>query len=296
MKTEIGSKPRLAVFWGLCIAILAIAWASILVRWCGETPALTISFYRMFWSTVIFAAVYVHYRRRGGIEVSISPKRKLMIAGAGVLLALHFAAWIAALKFTIIAHATILSSVHPAFALLLSPLLLKEKSSWRTGVAAMITLGGISLIAGQDLFAAGGRLTGDLLAIAAAIFITFYLFIARYLRDTLSLIPYLLRVYGVSALVLLVFCLVLGVPLGGHSWQTHLFMFLLAAVPTGIGHTLLNWASRKIPVYKVNIAALGEPILAAFLAFPLFGELPYGWFYAGAALVITGIVMALRDR
>ena len=73
-------------------------------------------------------------------------------------------------------------------------------------------------------------------------------------------------------------------------------MFLLALIPTGIGHSLLNWAARKIPVYKVNFSVLGEPLIASLLAYFLFAEKPYGFFYLGAVLILVGIVLALLDQ
>ena len=73
-------------------------------------------------------------------------------------------------------------------------------------------------------------------------------------------------------------------------------MLLLALVPTGIGHSLINWAARKVQVYKVNFIILGEPIIASILAYFIFSEKPYGLFYLGAAFIIPGIALALLDR
>jgi len=69
-------------------------------------------------------------------------------------------------------------------------------------------------------------------------------------------------------------------------------MFLLALIPTCIGHSLINWAARKIEVFKVNFFILGEPLLAPLLAYIYFGEKPLGIFYLGAVLVFTGIILS----
>ena len=71
---------------------------------------------------------------------------------------------------------------------------------------------------------------------------------------------------------------------------------MLAIVPTGVGHSMFNWAARRIEVYKVNLAGLGEPLLASILAFFFFNEIPQTWFYAGALLIFVGIVIALWER
>ncbi|NIW77987.1 MAG: EamA family transporter, partial [Calditrichae bacterium] len=57
-----------------------------------------------------------------------------------------------------------------------------------------------------------------------------------------------------------------------------------------------NWAARRIKAYKVNFAFLGEPVLASFMAYLFFREVPYGWFYIGAAFLISGIALALSER
>ncbi len=296
---------------GLFIAVLAVSWASIFIRWCEDAPALIIAFYRMLWSSLLFVAW--SFRQPGARRslAGLSARERGLILAAGFLLALHFAAWIASLKLTTIAHSLTLESTHPVFAVLLSPFLLKEKAGWRSVAAVLFTLAGIIIIGGQDVaIAAGqslqeyffsgqfleGRLYGDLLAVASALFLTLYLFIARYLRSRIDLVFYLALVYGAAALILLLFSLAAGHPLLDYPLRVHIFMLLLALIPTGVGHSLLNWAARRIEAYKVSLAVLGEPVLASIMAYFFFGETPYGWFYAGAGFILAGIVLAMGER
>jgi len=46
----------------------------------------------------------------------------------------------------------------------------------------------------------------------------------------------------------------------------------------------------------VNFSILGEPLIASVLAYLLFSEKPYGFFYLGAVLIMAGIVLALLDQ
>jgi len=298
-------------YFGLFIAVLAVSWASIFIRWCGDTPSLVISFYRMLWSSLLFALLYLPRKAERRKFPKLSKRQRWFIFAAGFLLALHFVTWIASLKLTTIAHSLTLESTHPVFAVLLSPLLLKEKAGWRSIVAVLCTFVGILVIGGQDLaFSSdapfheyifsqqflGGQLFGDLLAVASALFVTLYLFIARHLRSNIDLIFYLALVYGAAALILLVFNLAAGHSLINYPLRVHLFMLLLALIPTGVGHSLLNWAARRIEAYKVSLTALGEPVLASIMAYLFFGEVPYGWFYAGALFILLGIFLAMSER
>lgn len=297
MKTASSTaRSGLTLYWGLFIGVMAVSWASILVKWCGEVPAIMISFYRLFWSALLF--VPLAWRSSGDLRQPLSPRQRLLVAMAGVFLALHFLTWIAALKLTPVAHALTLGSTHPVFAVVLAPLLLREKSGWRAFLSVGLTVAGIAVIAGWDSTALSGSsgtasIRGDFLAVISALFVTFYLFTARYMRGKMNLRRYLLRVYGAAALTLLVAALAAGYPLVDYSPQSHFLMLLLALVPTGIGHSLLNWAAQRIQVYKVNLTVLGEPLIATVLAFFFFQEVPQFWFYPGALLILAGIVIAV---
>jgi drug/metabolite transporter (DMT)-like permease len=285
----------LPAYVGIIIAVFAVSWASIFVRWCGDTPALVISFYRMFWSTLILL-LYQLFKEPVSLRFqNLSRRSRQLVFLAGVLLALHFASWIASIQLTKISHALVLMSTHPVFALLLSPLFLKERGSWHTVAAAILTFLGIVTIAGQDVFGFDGKFLGDMLALASALFVTLYLLIARHQREKIDLIPYLVAVYASATLLLLLLVIIRGYSLFQYPLQVHGMMLLLALIPTGIGHSLINWAARKIPVYKVNFSILGEPIIASILAFFIFQEKPYGFFYLGALFIMLGIFLALMD-
>ncbi len=286
----------MSAMWGLILAVFAVSWASIFIRWCGETPALVISFYRMFWSTLLFLGYQLLHHPPALRYKTIPNKSKKLFFLAGILLALHFATWIASIQLTKISHSLILESTHPVFALLLSPFILKEKGSWYAFIAAILALCGIMVIAGQDLFSVNGKFLGDMLALAAALFVTLYLLIARHQREMIDLIPYLIAVYAVAAFTLLFLIVLFGYPLFHYPLTIHFMMLLLAMIPTGIGHSLLNWAARKIPVYKVNFSILGEPLIASLLAYLLFREKPYGFFYLGALLITAAIILAVLDQ
>lgn len=281
---------------GLLIAVFAVSWASIFIRWCGETPSLVISFYRMFWSTFLFLTYQLAINPRALNYRKINRKSKKLIIVAGVFLALHFATWIASIQLTTISHSLILESTHPVIALIISPIFLREKGGVNTVFAAAVTVVGTIIIAEQDLHLSNGKFLGDLLALAGALFVALYILIARYIRENIQLIPYLIAVYGFAAFSLLILIFLFGYPLFQYSIKIHIMMILLAVIPTGIGHSIINWAARKMEIYKVNFSILGEPIIASILAYIIFNEKPYGFFYLGAGLIILGIVLALLDR
>lgn len=296
MKIETNSGRTGYTYLGLFVAILAVSWASIIIRWCQDTPALVISFYRMLWSFLLYFLYTGLKHRRAEVFEELNLRDYTLILLAGILLALHFITWIVSLQWTTVAHSLLILSSQPVFALILSPLLLGEKGSRRVVLAILMTVAGVALVAGQDLGFQSKYFLGDLLALTSALFVTLYMFVARSLRAKINLAPYLAMVYGAAAATLFITLLVLGVPILNYPIKIHLLMLLLALVPTGIGHSLLNWTARRIEVYKVNIALLGELVLASIMAYIFFGEKPFGIFYVGAGFVLIGIVIAVTER
>ncbi len=289
-------KPSTTTYVGLAGAVLAVSWASILVRWAGGTPALALALYRLFWSALIFAVFFLPKDQGNPGGAPRTLKDNLIILSAGLWLALHFAAWIASLQFTSIAHSLMLYSTQPVFTLLLGPVLIGERGDRRAYLAVLLALAGVALIAGGGSSDGTTRFTGDLLALASALFMTFYLLVARHARGKIGLFSYITRVYSLAALLMLFFCLIAGVELFRYPLKIHLIMFLLAVIPTGIGHSLFNWAARRIETYKVNLAAIGEPVLASLMAYLFFSETPELYFYPGAILILSAILFAMFPR
>lgn len=286
----------MSAFYALILAVFAVSWSSIFIRFCGDTPALVISFYRLFWSTLIFALFQLKTDRSALKYRNLSGRSKLLLLSAGIVLAFHFITWISSVQLTLVSHATILGSVHPIFAILFSAIFLKEKGGWLTLLAAFITLSGILLIGGQDIHVSGSKLSGDILAVLAAFFVSIYILIARHQREKINFVPYLIAVYGSAAAVLFFGIISMGYPVFGYPLKVHGVMFLLALIPTCIGHSLINWAARRVEIFKVNFFILGEPIIASLLAYSIWREKPYGWFYPGAILIIGGILLVLAEK
>ena len=82
----------------------------------------------------------------------------------------------------------------------------------------------------------------------------------------------------------------------GYSGTTYIMVALLALVPQLIGHSSLNWALRFVPATLIAVAVLGEPVGAIIWAYAFLGEKPTIPEIAGSILILSGIVMAMRNR
>ena len=85
-----------------------------------------------------------------------------------------------------------------------------------------------------------------------------------------------------------------GAQVGGHPRDAYLYILALALVPQLIGHSSLTWALGYVPAAVVAVAILGEPVGATLIAATLLDEVPTLLEWAGAAVVLAGVYIALR--
>lgn len=276
------SRARLAMI----IGVLAVSWAAILIRM-AAAPPLAIAFWRLTLATAILAPP-AWWLSRGGRTVWRSQGPTL---AAGILLGLHFALWISSLFHTTVASSVLLVSTQPIFAALATGPLLGEKPSRRTLFAITLTLAGSVVLTAGDASLGSEALWGDALALAAAAAAAVYLVLGRRERASAPLPVYLFKVNVVAAATLLVASLLGGIRLLGFTRTTWAIFAALAAGPHLAGHGLLNFAVRYFPAPTVNLALAGEPLLSTSYAAILLGEIPGVFFYAGAALILIGLLV-----
>ena len=271
--------------------MLNVSLAAILIRLAqAGAHSLAIAAWRLTLATVILTPLVLATRmpelRR------LSRGEWGLMAGSGVLLAIHFASWITSLAYTSVAASVALVSTTPIFVGLASHLVLREPLS-RTVVTAlaMATVGSV-VIGLSDLGHGTHQLLGDALALAGAISGAGYFLIGRRLRGHLSLLAYVYPVYGTAAIVLLAWLLASGHPSLPNTGQTWAWILLMAVGPQLLGHSSLNWALRYLSATYVTIATLVEPIGATLLAWLLLGEAPSWRTVAGGAMVLAAVVVA----
>lgn len=274
----------------LMLGVLGVSVSSLLVR-AASAPSLVTATYRLGW-TVLLLLPMVLLRFRA--ELRRLRGRDLLLCGlSGVLLALHFATWFESLKWTSIASSTVLVSTEVIFTALGFALFLKGRIP-RLGMAAIaLSFAGSAALALAD---GGGRgaLYGDLLALAAAVFVSLYTLIGRVQRDHLSTTVYTFLTYSACLLTLLVLDWATLTPVVGYGWKEVLIGLGLAVACTLLGHSLFSYSLKYLSPSYVSAAKLCEPIFASLLGIPLFGEIPGGVQVFGSVLVLAGVLLYTR--
>jgi drug/metabolite transporter (DMT)-like permease len=234
------------------------------------------------------------HARVGGAPRSVLP----LMAVAGVLLGLHFWAWIASLRYTSVASSVVLVSLRPIFAWAMAAFWLDEVPGARERWGILVAVLGATLIGIADARASHGALAGDLLALAGALAVAGYVVIGRRVRRAVGVWSYVSVVYAVAAAALALVALGRGTPLGGFSARDWSVIGAMAAGPMLVGHTGMNYALKHLSATTVNVAALGEPVGASVIAWlvPAIHEVPSPSVAIGAVLVLAGIALSLGAR
>ncbi|HIH75958.1 MAG TPA: DMT family transporter [Methanomassiliicoccales archaeon] len=273
----------------LFVAILAVSFASIFVRWSDSDP-LVIAGYRMLFASLILAPFAFHERK----DAAPMDRRTIgYVALTGVVLAVHFFAFISSLRYTSVASSTLLVNFHPLIVGAASVLVLKE-SSKKTIAGVTIGFVGVAVIALTGL--GTGESFGNALALLGGVMAALYILAGRVLRRTLGIFTYAFSVYLTAAAVLLVSAIINGVSLWPYPTEELLIFLALAVVCTIFGHTVYNWSLRYLPAPVISTSLLGEPILASLLALLILGEIPAWTVVLAAPLVLVGVGLTALDR
>lgn len=275
-------KPYLAIV----IGVIGVSFSAILVRY-SDAPSSVIAFYRMLFSCLILLPFFC----KGAIKEmkGINKKDWILCVLAGGFLAFHFILWFESLQYTSVANSTVLVTLQPLFAFFGTYFLFKERISIKGALSVIMAITGGILIGASDFAHDKVALLGDVLALIACALATAYFLIGQIVRKRMSLTAYTFIVYGISAIILLVYVLGSGHELVHYPKEEWYLFILLAIVPTLLGHSLFNWAIEWVSTTKISMAILFEPVGAAILAYYLFNETVSAAQLVGALFILIGL-------
>jgi len=273
----------------LAAAQLAIGAAAIFARFAlADGGPIAVSAFRLLIASLPLA---VAAALRGAFRLRDAPtERRLGLAG--LMLALHFALWIASLKYASVAVSTLLVCTTPIWT---EAYAVARARHVRGDVLASIALAfaGVAIVIGAP--AKAETPLGIALAIGGSIAIAVYLILVRGTDSRYSTLAVVGRTYPYAAIILLVATCVLHdriPPLGATSaWAGILAMALLSQL---FGHTALNAAVRTLSATFVATVTLIEPAIAAGLAAVIFHERLAPATLAGSLVILIAIGIALR--
>lgn len=280
----------------VCVAVLFFSTSAVFVRWSAPFSSVEIAFWRLAIAALLVGlmGVFTHTR------LLLKRQEVLRFLFYGLITALHFIFYIAALSFTTVAHSLALVYTSPIFVTLFSSIFLHEPLPWRKYLGIGVAVVGVAIMAGFqphytacNLHGTGQCMVlGDGLAILSAICLAIYSVAGRSERDRHPLFRYTFNVYGLAALWLFPFALYLAFQ---HSYPPGAVAAVIAlgVFPLGLGHTLYNASIRKVHATYANLIATQEVTGGIILAIFLLGEIPSLLTILGVLITLSGILGVL---
>jgi len=259
--------------------------------------ALPLVFYRVAIVTVLMAAVLA----RRGVLFGVPWRRAAELAGAGVLVALHWVLFYATIKLAGVSVAVLCLSTISFFTALLEPLVFRRRVRWyELFLGALVVLGVVLLLRAEVALRGSGK--GLAMGLASAFFAAAFgtwngSLVGRERAERMTL--YELAAAGVA-------CGVCFFAFGGFvaPWNVTLVDWALLAI-LAVACTLLPWlwslrVLETLSPYTVAISVSLEPVYSILFAFLLWPheERLTARFYAGGSVLIALVFVngALKSR
>ena len=280
-----GAQPRWQAIGALIFGACVIGFSGILVRLTGTGPAAA-GLWRLVFALPLLALLA---RRAGGALGRPSPIALL----CGLFFALDLGFWHYGLKYTSVGASTVLSNLAPVVVTAFAWIFLKQRPRALFLLAMTVAVAGAWMMgigrgAGAPVVNAP---LGNLLSLATAFWYALYfLAIAQGRRtETASWLMFWSGVVGAPLL------LVSALALGEQILPTTL-AGLAACAGLGFVHFAgqgsIAWAMGRLPTSLASVVVLVQPVVAAYAGFLLFGEALGPLQALGAAVALSGVVLA----
>jgi drug/metabolite transporter (DMT)-like permease len=211
-----------------------------------------------------------------------------MLVVGGLFFAADLAAWHVGIKLTKLANATLFgntaSLLFPIYGFIAARMLPQKLQLVALGLAAA----GAFLLLGSSYELSPRYLRGDLFAILAGVFYTFYLVAVDRARRTLKPLPVLAFSTIAGAGPLLLFALALGEKVMPGDWTPLVLLSLGSQV---IGQGLLVYAVGHISPLVVGLGLLTQPVMSAAIGWFVYDERLTAADFVGAVLICGALVL-----
>lgn len=287
------ATQRLA-FPALLLANLVLAlgpWLVRLARTESHIGPVAAGFWRLALAAPLLA--FIAWRQSGGKPLPRWPLVLAIIVG-GLFFAADLAAWHGGILRTKLANATLFGNF-ASFLFVIYGLVLVRRLPGRLQTAALtLAVIGTALLLGRSFELSPEHFTGDLLALLAGTFYTFYLIAVDQARQTMAPLPVLAIATVVGTAPLLFFAHQFGEQVMPDAWTP---VILLSISSQLVGQGLLVYAMGHQPPLVVGLCFLTQPVTAAIVGWAVFDEHLAGADIGGALLICAALVLIrLPDR
>jgi drug/metabolite transporter (DMT)-like permease len=218
----------------------------------------------------------------------------IAIALSGVGFAGDLGFWHWSIKLTSVANATVLTNLAPVFVVIGARFLFGERVSSTFMGGMVLALGGVVILLGRSFELSAANFLGDLLGVTCSVFYGVYLLAVSRARRCASTASVMALGGTVSSILLFVVAAVAEGqvwPHTAHGWT--IALLLAIAVQVG-GQALIALSLAHVPAGFGSMVLLLQPVVAAAIAWAMFGEDLSVAQFAGAVAILGGVEIARR--
>ncbi|MBC8363983.1 MAG: DMT family transporter [Actinobacteria bacterium] len=222
-----------------------------------DMPGLWIGFWRLAVGAVLYGLAF----QLSGRRMRFATLR--LVAPAAIVIACEIGIFFTALRITTVANATIIGALQPIVLLAVASRRYRESvTAWLVG-AAIVAIGGITLVMQGSSSQSGWSLRGDLLAFVGMFFFSAYFVFVKEIRHRVDTFTLQTASMAIGAVVLFPMAAVhAGTPaIPFPSWGQWGWLLALLAVP-GTGHFLMNWAHLHVSLSLTGLLTLAIPAIS----------------------------------
>lgn len=274
----------------LIVGVFACSTAAIFIK-ASRTHPVPLSAYRLLIAAAALTPAYLNARRAHGRAA----RRGIGVTAlAGLLLALHFLSWIAGVRMTLAANASLIVNLVPVAMPGLAWLIDGDRITRGEGAGTALALSGAVLLGVSDVRSDRQTFAGDALCFASMLLFAGYLYCGRVNRGIPSIWLFVVPLYFVAGLVCLLPMPFVADPFSGLSAREVALILGLGILPTVVGHSALLHAMKSLRPQVVSLVNLGQFVFAGILAYLLLDERPAALFYPASLLLVVGSALAIR--
>lgn len=264
----------------------------IFVRWIPEVSSGMIVAYRFIFATIVLLVYGIVTKKSSSIKIKLNDVPYLVLPA--VILSFTTYTYTIGLKNTTIANTIFLQQMAPLYVLLISALLLKEKTSKNTAIAVIVGILGGFIIFYYDISSINvtTNFYGNVMSMFSGFGWALYTINIRALSKKFDGLTTTLWMFVFATIIMSPF-------FSGSNILTPFslsVLFILGFLCTAGSFLLYSIALKHIMATKASVIILTEGILAGILAYIVLGETVTQGTIIGGALILVAVLIILKEK
>ena len=257
----------------------------------SDTTGPVLSFWRLWMGAALMGALtWLTVRRSGRRPTRVGWS---WAGRCGVAFGIHQLFFMVALKATSVVDVTLMQVLQPVFVGVLALVLFGERPGLGFRLWSLVAIGGAAVVVLAGASGPSGDPVGMVLAVLNVAFFAVYFVWSKQARDHIDTVPFLFGVVVAAGVVVALYVLAAGEPVGGIGRADLLRAAYIAAIPGALGHFVTTWPLARVSANVPPVMQLALPFLAGGLAWVLLDQ-GITWLHvAGGLVTIAGVLGSL---